>query len=187
MVKVGGALQVFHTATDGVNVARRARPSGARGGDAAAGARRVGAPRALRGRGGLRAQRGRAQRRGRWQRGRPDPDRARRRARRARRERAGPRTRARSPPGEYDRGDPAAGGLDSCFNGVDDDQDGRGDCADTSCRANVPVCCAGASDPVCCVSGASVEAAHHRLRRRRGRLRSARAGGGAPSARRTPR
>lgn len=60
-------------------------------------------------------------------------------------------------PGEYDRGDPAAGGLDSCFNGVDDDQDGRGDCADTSCRANVPVCCAGASDPVCCVSGPSVE------------------------------
>lgn len=60
-------------------------------------------------------------------------------------------------PGEYDRGDPAAGGLDSCFNGVDDDDDGYGDCADRSCRANVPACCTGASDPVCCVPGERVE------------------------------
>lgn len=54
--------------------------------------------------------------------------------------------------GEYGRGDvdPAFG---SCFNGLDDDADGSGDCRDVSCRTNVPACCVGSGDATCCVMG----------------------------------
>ncbi len=57
--------------------------------------------------------------------------------------------------GEYDRA--ATGASDAylaCFNGDDEDGNGAADCADLSCRRNVPACCVGVSDDACCVAGA---------------------------------
>ena len=54
---------------------------------------------------------------------------------------------------EYDEAasiDAARGG---CFDGEDNDSDGRSDCDDRSCQENVSSCCVGASNDVCCEEG----------------------------------
>ncbi len=55
---------------------------------------------------------------------------------------------------ELDFGSPGAD-LAACFDGVDNDGDGRFDCGDASCRAGVPACCVGVSEAPCCAAGAS--------------------------------
>lgn len=60
--------------------------------------------------------------------------------------------------GEFEDGvlaDPAAA-AEGCFDGADNDGDGRFDCQDPSCQANVPSCCVGASSTTCCVESAPV-------------------------------
>lgn len=56
---------------------------------------------------------------------------------------------------EYDSsGLDAAAARAACFDGDDNDGDGRFDCADLSCQTNVPSCCVGQSSATCCSDGA---------------------------------
>lgn len=57
---------------------------------------------------------------------------------------------------EFNPDDGLAEATASCFNGVDDDGDGLSDCEDRSCRTNVPACCVGVSDPLCCTASDAV-------------------------------
>ena len=59
------------------------------------------------------------------------------------------------PGGEYYESNDGVA-SDNCFNGDDDDGDGASDCEDRSCRANVPACCVGVSDSLCCEPGEAV-------------------------------
>jgi hypothetical protein len=49
--------------------------------------------------------------------------------------------------GEFDSPDT---GAIVCFDGLDNDSNGPLDCADRSCRVNVPACCVGVGAPECC-------------------------------------
>lgn len=57
---------------------------------------------------------------------------------------------------------PNAGEFDSfgargCSDGLDNNSDGLMDCADPSCRTNLPSCCVGVADATCCVPGTPVD------------------------------
>lgn len=45
---------------------------------------------------------------------------------------------------------------EACFDGLDNDGDGRSDCGDASCQANVPSCCVGTSSSICCLPSETV-------------------------------